>query len=166
METSHRVSLLFPSKWQRSSPAKVAAKAQQYVEEETSGYESADDVRKNQTNICSSVQDRLQVWADWLGIKIFDISFAKCDYDKTTQERLNKHIETRVVADIAKDLVATGLTPEKAGELAAIMAGIKGVEIKRSVFEVVATSEVAEAIQNMAPALQALLLTQTNKVTK
>ena len=119
----------------------IIAKAKQYVEEimahpyykNDEEMDGAERIRAEQTHILEYVHVRLQNFADHLGIEIFDLSFSKCDYDVKTQERLNKHIETRVVAEISKELHKNGVAPDKAPELAAIMAGVKGVELKRNV---------------------------------
>lgn len=141
----------------------IVSKCKQYVEEESSEYDDVDEVRANQGTILEKVRIRLQKFADWLGVQIFDLAMSKCDYDSKTQERLNKRIETRIISKMVKDLVKDNpdLSPEKAGELAALFAEVKGVEIKRNILEVVATPEVAKAIENAGPAIQALLMAKT-----
>lgn len=135
----------------------ISAKMRQILEVEASKSNDPEKVRGSQGEFSNLIQTAVENFAKSLGFTIVDVSFSKCDYDDDTQKRLNKIIETSVVDEIATNLRATGVSPERASELAAVMAGVNGVKIDRKIWELVSTPEIADAIKKAGPAAAALL---------
>lgn len=137
----------------------LEAKAHQIIEGYVSStrYKNADEVRKDQENIAEYTKGRLKIFADYLGIEIFDISFSKCDFSATTQTQMNKLKETEVVTKIARKLKGLGMDAAQAGVQAAVMANISNAKIGHHIIEIKAHEDVVAIAKGISPSVPKII---------
>lgn len=115
--------------------------------------ESTEHVRNGQREIADAVAEYIEPIAADTGFVFPRIGFNKCEYPPEVQKLLNSGLEAQTITGIAAELVAIGVNPDKAAELAAIYSKTAGVKIDRTVFELEMSKEISEAIGNAGPAL-------------
>ncbi len=116
---------------------------------------TSEHIRMSQRKIADAVQNYIEPIAADLGFLFKKVAFSKCDYPPDIQKTLNAGIEARTIQGIANEMIAKGVSPDKAAELAAIYAGKNGITIKRDIFEIEVAEHVSKAVSNAGPALAA-----------